>query len=436
VPEAVGQLPTKTAAPPSRRAAYWALGVLTAINLLNYLDRYVVAPLATDLKRDMSLSDTQLGSLLTAFILVYMVAAPVFGAWGDRGSRTRPIALGIGIWSLATMLSGLAHGYPHLLAARALVGIGEASVVAIAPSLLADLFPPQGRARVYAILNMAIPVGAALGYVVGGQVGAHFGWRAAFFVAGAPGIALAIASLWLPDPPRGIQDPDTPAAPQSAGVASAVLSIYRDLFARARFRVVVLGYAAYTFALGGLAYWMPTFLERVRGIPKASAATDFGVIVLATGLVGTLAGGWLADYLLRYSRQAYLWFSGAVTVLAAPLAWLSLAATDRALYFPAIVAAELLLFMSAGPVNAAIVNLVSPLERASAAALTMIVIHLLGDVPSPILIGSVSDHLEPRLGEAGALAHAVLMVPAAILIAGIIWLLAARRGIRGAPALS
>jgi sugar phosphate permease len=181
---------------------------------------------------------------------------------------------------------------------------------------------------------------------------------------------------------------------------------------------------------------MPTFLERVRGIPKASAATDFGVIVLATGLVGTLAGGWLADYLLRYSRQAYLWFSGAVTVLAAPLAWLALAAADRALYFPAIVAAELLLFMSAGPVNAAIVNLVSPLERASAAALTMIVIHLLGDVPSPILIGSVSDHLEPRLGEAAALGHAVLMVPGAILIAGIIWLLAARRGIRGAPAPS
>jgi hypothetical protein len=139
---------------------------------------------------------------------------------------------------------------------------------------------------------------------------------------------------------------------------------------------------------------------------------------------------------LKYSRQAYLWFSGVVTVLAAPVALLALAATDRALYLPAIVAAELLLFMSAGPVNAAIVNLVSPLERASAAALTMVVIHLLGDVPSPILIGSVSDHLEPRLGEATALAHAVLMVPAAILIAGIIWLLAARRGIRGAPAPS
>ena len=167
--ESAGHAPARA---PSRRAAYWALGLLTAINLLNYLDRYVIAPLGTDLKRDMALSDTQLGWLIPAFILVYMVAAPVFGAWGDRGSRTRPIALGIGIWSVATVLSGLAHGYPHLLAARALVGVGEAAIVAIAPALLGDLFAPRLRARVFALFNMAIPVGAALGYVVGDQVGA------------------------------------------------------------------------------------------------------------------------------------------------------------------------------------------------------------------------------------------------------------------------
>lgn len=412
----MGPSPLKITAP-SRRTAYWALGVLTAINLLNYLDRYVVAPLTSDLKSAMGLSDTELGWLLPVFILVYMVAAPVFGAWGDRGSRTRPIALGIGIWSVATVLSGFAANYAHLLAARALVGIGEAAIVAIAPALLADLFPPQGRARVYAVLNMAIPVGAALGYVVGGQVSAHYGWRAAFFVAGAPGILLAIASLWLPDPPRGLLDAPTPAAPASAP-PQGPLAIYLSLARRGRYMLIVLGYAAYTFALGGLAYWMPAFLERVRGIPKANAATDFGVIVLGTGLVGTVAGGWLADYCLRYSRQSYLWLSGIVTVLAAPAALLALTTTDRSLYLSALIAAELLLFMSTGPVNAAIVNIVSPLERASAAALTMVVIHLLGDVPSPVLIGYLSDR--------GSLAHAVLIVPVAVLIAGLIWLVCAR----------
>jgi MFS family permease len=423
VPEAVGQLPLKITAP-SRRTAYWALGVLTAINLLNYLDRYVVAPLASDLKSAMGLSDTELGWLLPVFILVYMLAAPIFGAWGDRGSRTRPIALGIGIWSIATVLSGFAGSYPHLLAARALVGIGEAALVAIAPALLADLFPPPGRARVYAVLNMAIPVGAALGYVVGGQVSVHFGWRAAFFVAGAPGIVLAIVALWLPDPPRGILDaaPRVPASKPPQGP----LQIYLSLFGRARYLLIVLGYAAYTFALGGLAYWMPAFLERVRGLPKESAATDFGLIVLGTGLVGTMAGGWLADYGLRYSRQSYLWLSGIATVLAAPVALLALTTTDRALYLPAIVAAELLLFMSTGPVNAAIVNIVSPLERASAAALTMVLIHLLGDVPSPVLIGYLSDH--------SSLAQAVLIVPVAILIAGLIWLVCARVSVPQAPA--
>ena len=415
--------PSPTPDPPTRRAAYWALGLLTAINLLNYLDRYVVAPLTTDLRREMGLSDTQIGWLLPVFILTFMVAAPLFGAWGDRGSRTRPIALGIAIWSVATIVSGLAHGYPHLLAARAIVGIGEAALVAIAPALLADLFPPAGRARVYAIFNMAIPVGAALGYVVGGQVGEHFGWRAAFFVAGVPGIALAVAALWLPDPPRGIQDGG--AAP-GARPAQGSLAVYLDLLRRGRYMLLVLGYAAYTFGLGGLAAWMPAFLERVRGVPKASAATNFGLIVVATGIIGTVVGGWLADYLLKYSRQAYLWLSGVATLLAAPFAFLALTTASSGVYLPAIIIAELLMFMSTGPLNAALVNVVSPLERASAAALTIFVIHLLGDVPSPVLIGYLSDHWGASPGSPAALAHAVLVVPVAVFVSGVIWIVCAR----------
>ena len=421
--------PDRHPAAPSRRAAYWALGLLTAINLLNYLDRYVVAPLTTDLHREMGLSDTQIGWLLPVFILMYMVAAPLFGAWGDRGSRPRPIALGIGIWSIATILSGLAHGYPHLLAARAVVGIGEAALVAIAPALLADLFPPDGRARIYALFNMAIPVGAALGYVVGGQVGEHFGWRAAFFVAGVPGLILAVAALWLPDPPRGIQDGGAARATRPPGGSVAV---YLSLLRRARYMLLVLGYAAYTFGLGGLAAWMPAFLERVRGVPKASAATNFGLIVVATGIVGTVAGGWLADYLLKYSRQSYMWLSGVTTLLAAPFAFLALTTPASSVYLPAIIVAELLMFMSTGPLNAAIMNSVSPLERASAGALMMFVIHLLGDVPSPVLIGYLSDHWGAAPGSAAALAHAVLVVPVAIAIGGLVWIACARGGGRTA----
>jgi MFS transporter, Spinster family, sphingosine-1-phosphate transporter len=409
-----------TAATAPSRSAVATLVVLTAINLLNYVDRYLVPPLVPNLKSAMGLSDAQVGWLWPAFMLVYMVTAPVFGAWGDRGSRTRPIALGIFIWSLATALSGVAQNYGQLFAARALVGIGEAAYVAIAPALLADCFPVAERGRVYAVLNMAIPVGAALGYVLGGLIGRLFGWRAAFLVGGIPGLALAFAVLWLPDPPRGSQEAraatNAAASAVPRGVGGA-LAVYLSFLRRGPYMMLVLGYAAYTFALGGLGFWMPTFLERVRGIPAAEATTGFGAIVVVTGFLGTLVGGWLGDYCLKRSRAGYLWFSGVVTLAAVPCALLALSAAEPRIYYPAIVSAELLLFMSTGPINAAIANIVSPLERASALALSMFVIHLMGDVPSPPLIGYLSD--------VGSLGHAVLLVPVAIAAGGLVWLVGA-----------
>jgi MFS family permease len=400
------------------RSARRALVILTAINLLNYVDRYLVPPLVPDLERVMGLSHEQVGWLWPAFMLVYMITAPVFGALGDRGSRTRPIAIGVFVWSIATVLSGLARNYHELFAARALVGVGEAAYVAIAPALLADCFPVSSRGRIFAVLNMAIPVGAALGYVLGGLIGQHVGWRAAFFVCGAPGLVLAAAVLWLRDPPRGAQEGSRAARPAAGGGVRAALLIYLSLLRRGPYLLLVLGYAAYTFALGGLGFWMPTFLERVRGIPADQATTGFGAIVVVTGVFGTLIGGWLGDYCLERSPQGYLWFSGVVTLAAAPLVLVSLTAPLPQVYYAAIVIAELLLFMSTGPINAAIANIVSPFERASAIALSMFAIHLLGDVPSPPLIGHLSD--------SGSLARAVLIVPVAVAIGGIIWLLSAR----------
>ena len=423
-----------------------ALSVLTLVNLLNYLDRYVVSGIVPDLKAPpLGLSDSQIGLLTTAFMLVYMLAAPIFGALGDRGSRTRPIAVGVFLWSIATLVSGFATSYTHLLGARAIVGIGEAAYVSIAPALLADSFSRAQRGRVLSVFNMAIPVGAALGYIVGGLMSHHFSWRAAFFVAGAPGLLLAILVLRVKDPPRGSQDesegegdttrpanagaglpaaglPATGAArvdhPPANAPATGPVAIYLGLLKRAPYMLVVLGYAAYTFALGGLAVWMPNFLERVHNIPAVQATTSFGAIVVVTGFLGTFVGGWLGDYWVKSSRQAYLWMSGVITLVAAPLTFVALTAASSSVYYPAIIAAELLLFMSTGPINSAIANMVSPTERASAFALSMFVIHLLGDVPSPTLIGWLSD--------LSSLGKAVLIVPAAIVISGIVWLISAR----------
>ncbi len=396
------------------------LGVLTGINLLNYLDRYVVSALLPDLKRaPLYLTDFQLGTLMSGFLVVYTLVAPLFGRIGDRGSRTRPIAIGVFLWSLATGLSGLAGSYFQLLGGRAAVGIGEAAYVTIASSLLADYFPVRTRGRAFAVFNMAIPVGAALGYIVGGVVRAHYGWRAAFYVAGVPGILLAAWMFRLPDPPRGAQDP----APNDIADATPRTQrswwlVYLLLLRQRPYMLTVLGYAAYTFALGGLAFWAPTFLERVRGIPALQASAGFGEIVVITGFVGTFAGGWLGDYLLRYTRQAYLWMSGGMTLLAVPVVYVALAAGAPSVFYPALIAAELLLFMSTGPINTAIVNLVNPLERASAVALSVLAIHLLGDVFSPSLIGVLSDH--------SSLGNAVMVVPVAVAVSAVLWFFAAK----------
>jgi MFS transporter, Spinster family, sphingosine-1-phosphate transporter len=405
------------------RSAGFGLAVLSFINLFSYLDRYVVSALIESLKHsELALSDANLGSLMSGFLIVYTLTAPVFGALGDRRSRPRLIALGVACWSLATALSGFAGSFLALFAARASVGVGEAAYVTIAPSLLSDYYPARQRARVMAIFFCAIPVGSALGYVVGGLVDKHYGWRAAFFVAGVPGLLLAALCLLLRDPPRGAQDAGGAVAPSHAKDTAAMMrkDTWATLCRLVRNRpyvLTVVGYAAYTFAVGGLAFWMPAFLERVRGVPRSEATVDFGTIVVITGFIGTFVGGWLGDYWVKYSRQAYLWLSALATLVAAPCVWMALTTPSQSLYLVWMVAAQLCLFLSTGPINAAIVNLVLATERATAIALSVFAIHLLGDVLSPFLIGALSD--------ASSLAQAVQIVPIAVLIGAGVWIWAA-----------
>jgi predicted MFS family arabinose efflux permease len=317
-------------------------------------------------------------------------------------------------------LSGFAGSYFGLLAARASVGIGEAAYATIAPSLLSDYFPADRRGRVMAIFFCAIPVGSALGYVVGGLMNVHFGWRPAFFVAGIPGLALAVLCLWLRDPPRGSQDGSSPAkvGARTGSFGFDIKTTYLHLLRNRPYVFVVLGYAAYTFALGGLASWMPAFLERVRGMSPDKATVQFGEIVVVTGFIGTFVGGWLGDYCAKYSKQAYLLVSAVATLVAAPFVWFALTAVSSTEYLVCMVIAQLLMFLSTGPINACIVNLVLPNQRATAVALEVFAIHLLGDAISPYLIGAVSD--------ASSLAQALKIVPVAVVISGVLWGWAAR----------
>src|SRR3954470_24626119 len=233
----------------SRRAAAFALTILTFINLFNYLDRQLLPAVLQSIKHDLGFSDSQLGLIAGAFVIVYTITSPIFGSLGDRKKRPPLIALGVGIWSLATALGGLARGFVSLFTARSLVGVGEAAYGTIAPALLSDHFPIEKRGRVFAIFFSAIPIGSAAGYIIGGLLDQHFGWRAAFFIAGFPGLLFAVLTLAVKEMPRGHYDP-----PQADMQTRTPVRAYIHLTRNTQFMLACLGYAAYTFALGGLAF--------------------------------------------------------------------------------------------------------------------------------------------------------------------------------------
>lgn len=419
-PAPVGRSASAGQAPP--RAAWAALWVLTLINLFNYTDRYVVPAVQESIKRSpLHPSDTQIGLLTSAFFAVYLVTAPLFGAYGSRPWRLRLVAAGVAVWSVATAAAGLAQSYGSLLAARASVGIGEAAYSAIAPAVLADYFPERLRGRVYGIFYAAIPVGSALGFLSGGYVDHLAGWRAAFFVVGLPGLVAALLTLTLRNPAPGAHDAVTSAAtpPTDANTTHGGFRAYLPLLHNRPYILTVLGYAAYTFGFGGIATWMPTFLIRVRGLSEVGATARLGGIVVITGFVGTFIGGWIGDALERRLRHGYLWLSAISMLAAAPIVYLALTAPAPSVFWPAIGCADLLLFLSTSPINAVIVGAVPPASRAAAMAASILVIHLLGDVPSPAAIGWVSDRT--------SLTRAVLIIPIAVAISGAVWSWAAAR---------
>ena len=395
-----------------RRGAWGVLAILTAINLLNYIDRFVFPAVSESIKRSsLHPSDFQIGLGSTAFLLIYLLAAPFFGAVGDRPARTKWMAAGILLWSLATALGGLARTMPELLGARAIVGIGEAAYSAISPAILADYFSERTRGRAFAIYFAATPVGAALGYGIGGFVESHWGWREAFFVAGAPGLVLAWTVLHMHA---------AGASTRAAARAQGALRKYLFLLRNPQYRLTVLGYTAYTFATGGIGAWMPVFLQRTHGLSSAVANAQLGGMLVISGLVGSLGGGWIGDRLLRRWREAYLWLSGVTTLLAAPLAWIALTTSSVTVYLVTLFAAELLIFTCTAPINSKLIDMVPAGMRAAAMALCIFCIHLLGDVPSPTLIGLISDR--------SSIGEGVLVIPVAVVVSGAIWVYAAWRG--------
>ena len=396
----------------TQRQARLAVALLFGVNFLNYIDRYVIAAVAPLIQADFGLKDTELGLIGSMFMVAYMAASPIAGVLADRFPRRFFVGGGVLVWSLATVASGLSASYRQLLAARSFIGVGEAGFGGVAPTLISDLFPKERRGRMLAFFYVAIPVGSALGFLLGGYVGERYGWRHAFYVAGGPGIALGSLAFFMSEPARGAGDgvvlKEQRFDPRAA----------RDLARNPSFIYTTLGMAAMTFALGGMAYWMPSFFHRERGLGLEQANQVFGGITVASGLIGTFAGGWLGDFLLKRTPKAYLLVSGWGMLLAVPATLLGLTAQARGVYLPAIFVAEVLVFLNTGPANAVLVNVALPEIRATAIASSIFVYHLLGDVPSPILIGKLSD--------VAGLEKALMLTSLAMAVSGVLYLLGTR----------
>jgi MFS transporter, Spinster family, sphingosine-1-phosphate transporter len=380
---------TKPTRVPSVAGATTALVLLTALNFVNYIDRYILPGVQEQVKGEFHITDAQIGSLTLWFMLAYMFTSPITGWLGDRFPRKPMIVIAALFWSAINFLTATVHSYDSLNLRHAALGVGEASFGIFAPALLADFYPEDQRNRVLTIFNVAIPVGAALGYLVGGTVGERYGWRMSFIVSAIPGAIIGLLILFfMKEPARGASQFD-----KAKLEKGTVLSLLKNK----AYLSSILGYAAVTFSLGGISWWMPSFLQRVDGRSQSSAAFLMGAVTVVTGLLGTITGGVIAQHWSRKTSKALYLVPALSAALAVPPALVCFFG-PHSLTIPSLALAIFLIFLGTGPVNAATVNAVRPEIRATAMAGQLFVIHALGDAISPRIIGTVSDHSNLNLG--------------------------------------
>jgi len=393
--------------------------ILTTINFLNYIDRQIIYAVFPLIKQDMLLSDKQLGLIGSAFVIVYLITSPIFGRLGDLVSRKGIIALGVGVWSLATVGASIAQNYSQLLLARSLVGIGEASYVVTAPTLISDYFGRERRGKALSFFVMALPVGSALGYILGGHLGEIYSWRSAFLIVGFPGLLMVLLCLKIKEPKRGAVDDAVVYEPSGDSLQIVNLrEVYIMLLKNKQFVIAVLGLAAYGFAIGGLGAWVPTFLHRINGLPIGLANKLFGITLIASALLGTLAGGYLGDYFLKYTKKAYFLTSSTGMLIGVPILITAILSRNPSVYWPAVFFTAFFLSFAV-VLNAAIINAVHPRIRSTAMSVNIFIVHIFGDAVSPPMIGWISDISD--------LKTAIMLTPIMIAVGALILLLGAMK---------
>ena len=412
------QLFMQASGPKPISGARSALFLLLAINLFNYIDRQILAALEPDIRSTFFAADDvsamwKTGVLGDAFFVTYMVSAPILGLLADRFSRWIIVGWAVILWSLASGGSGLAATFAILFATRICVGIGEGGYGPAAPTILADLFPIETRGRIMAVFYAAIPVGSALGYVIGGVVGAHLGWRWAFYVVTPPGLLLGLLCFFQRDPRVGA-DHLVQRSPRRS------LRDYVTLFRTRSYLINCVAQTLMTFVTGGLGFWASAYL-RYRNQSPDVGMTIFGLITVAAGLVSTLLGGVIADRLRSRFAGSYFWVSGIGMLIACPFFVATLYTPFPAAWVPMFFAI-FFLFVNTGPSNTALANVSLPAVRATAFAVNILVIHALGDVQAFWLLGYIGGHTNMHV--------AFLFVSGIIFLSGVVWLI----GVKYLPA--
>lgn len=379
------------AAKKATKGAMVAFGILFAMNLLDYLDRNILVSIQPQVRDELHVTNEQWGRLTSIFLISYSVFSPLMGWLGDRYRRTWLLAFGVGLWSLATVGSGLARSYGHLALARSVLGIGEATYGVIAPTILIDLFSREKRSRVLSAFYLAMPFGSALGIGLGSVIASKYNWHLAFYIVGVPGLLAAFFAFWLPEPVRGASEGVDVERLRAHEKTGASREDYVDLMVNSSYTYSVFGMAAYTFAIGGMLVWVPNYLFNTRHFGQAKAGSMLGVVTFAAAIVGMTLGGWVTDHLAKSKPQALFWIPGLGMIASIPFVLAALFSTSAPTIFAMIFAAEALMFINTGPCNAIIANVVQPNLRAAAFAISTFAIHFLGDIWSPWLIGKAAD---------------------------------------------
>lgn len=382
------------------RGAYLVLLALFAMNLLNFIDRFILAAVLGSVQKDLGLDDAQGGAVGSSFYITYAVFSPLIGWLGDRVTRKYLLAASVGVWSVATFGTGLVGRFGtdlvpafwQMVLARGMLGLGEATYASLAPTLIADLFPREQRGRALTFFYIAVPLGAAVGYPLGGLIDKWGGgWRMAFYVVGLPGLAVALAALALPEPPRGGAEDVNEEQRRRHQALPFSWHTYAGLARNPSYVLNTLGMAMWAFALGGLQHWGYKYFSGTIGPGQWAPDLWLGPVLAVSGLVGTWLGGWLGDRLAPRGHGAYFWVSGLTLLAAVPLIAPALLTRSLAVILPCLLTGLTLSFMNIGPSNTILANVSDPKIRAAAVAINLFVMHWLGDIPSPYLMGKLSD---------------------------------------------